>query len=88
MLKIVNIFLVLSQINDDKLNVYVGTDANLIAREGTRTRTIKMMNGNMLLNPMVREDKIWQDALISYMISKRIDSFYFWSWNPNSTDTK
>ena len=34
------------------------------------------------------EDKIWQDALISYMISKRIDSFYFWSWNPNSTDTK
>lgn len=50
---------------DDKLNVYVGTDANLIAREGTRTRTIKMMNGNMLLNPMVREDKIWQDASLN-----------------------
>ena len=47
------------------LNLYIGVDANLIGREGIRTRTIKMMNGNMLPNPMVKSDKIWQDASLN-----------------------
>ncbi|WP_241664801.1 TonB-dependent receptor plug domain-containing protein [Seonamhaeicola maritimus] len=50
---------------NNNVNLYVGTDANLIGRDGTRTRTIKMMNGNMLPNPMVRQDKIWQDASLN-----------------------
>lgn len=48
-----------------KLNLFVGTDANLISREGTRTRTIKMMNGNMLPVAMIKKDKIWQDAFVN-----------------------
>lgn len=50
---------------NNKLNLFVGTDANLISREGTRTRTIKMMNGNMLPTPMIKKDKIWQDAFVN-----------------------
>lgn len=46
----------------NQLNLYTGADANLISREGNRTRTIKMMNGNMLDTPVVIQDKIWQDA--------------------------
>lgn len=50
---------------NDKVNLYVGTDANLIGREGSRTRAIKMMNGNMLPEPMVIQDKIWQNASLN-----------------------
>lgn len=46
----------------DKTNIFVGLDANIISREGDRIRTIKMMNGNMLPEPMVKVDKIWQDS--------------------------
>jgi iron complex outermembrane receptor protein len=43
-------------------HLYVGTDLNRIGREGDRIRTIKMMNGNMLPEPVVKIDKIWQDS--------------------------
>jgi iron complex outermembrane receptor protein len=46
----------------DKLVVFTGLDGNFIAREGDRIRTIKIMNGNTLPNPMVKVDKIWQDS--------------------------
>lgn len=49
----------------DKFTVFAGTDANHICREGTRTRTIKMMNGTMLPTPMIKNDKIWQDAYLN-----------------------
>jgi len=42
--------------------LFVGLDANFINRSGNRIRTIKMMNGNPLPNPMVKIDKVWQDA--------------------------
>ena len=47
------------------LDLFVGSDVNHIQREGNRTRTIKMMNGMMLPTPMVKVDKIWQDAYIN-----------------------
>lgn len=45
-----------------RTTLFLGTDANLIGREGDRVRTIKMMNGNMLPEPIVKVDKIWQDT--------------------------
>lgn len=45
--------------------IYTGIDANLIDRKGNRTRIVKMMNGNMLPNPMTKVDKIWQDASLN-----------------------
>lgn len=33
------------------------------------------------------QDKIWQDKLVDYLIQKKITSFFYWSWNPNSGDT-
>ena len=33
------------------------------------------------------KDIVWQDALVSYMVSKGIHDFFYWSWNPNSGDT-
>lgn len=33
------------------------------------------------------KDKIWQDAFVDYMISKDMNNFFYWSWNPNSGDT-
>lgn len=49
----------------EDFNVFVGADANHISRKGTRTRTVKMMNGTMLPKPKVMVDKIWQDAYIN-----------------------
>ena len=42
--------------------LYFGADANIISREGDRVRTIKIMNGNILPEPVVKVDKIWQDT--------------------------
>jgi iron complex outermembrane receptor protein len=42
--------------------IYTGIDANLIDREGDRTRIVKIMNGMVLPTPKVFVDKIWQDA--------------------------
>lgn len=32
-------------------------------------------------------DRVWQDALVQYLIRKGVDSAFYWSWNPNSGDT-
>ncbi len=45
--------------------IYTGIDANLISREGSRTRIIKIMNGNVLPTPVTKVDKIWQDATLN-----------------------
>lgn len=49
----------------DKLNVFSGIDALHIARDGERTRVIKIMNGNPLPMPMTKVDKIWQDSYVA-----------------------
>ena len=49
----------------EKLVVFTGLDGNFTARDGSRIRTIKIMNGNVLPNPMVKIDKIWQDSEIN-----------------------
>lgn len=48
-----------------KLNVFSGLDAMHIARDGGRTRLVKIMNGNPLPMPMTFNDKVWQDAYIT-----------------------
>lgn len=48
-----------------KLNVFSGLDALHIARDGGRTRLVKIMNGNTLPMPMVFNDKVWQDSYIT-----------------------
>lgn len=32
-------------------------------------------------------DRAWQNALVDYLIGKRVNSGFYWSWNPNSGDT-
>ncbi len=49
----------------DRLLIYTGLDADIIQRDGERTRIIKMMNGIPLENPMIKIDKVWQDATTS-----------------------
>ncbi|MCC6136706.1 MAG: cellulase family glycosylhydrolase [Gammaproteobacteria bacterium] len=33
------------------------------------------------------KDRIWQDALIDFLIQRDIQHLFYWSWNPNSGDT-
>ena len=49
----------------EKLNVFSGVDAMQIARDGGRTRLVKVMNGNPLPMPMEFNDKVWQDSYIT-----------------------
>jgi len=42
--------------------IFTGIDANVVQRDGTRTRIVKIMNGNVLPEPKVFLDKIWQDS--------------------------
>ena len=49
----------------EKTRIYTGIDANLIGREGNRTRVVKIMNGNVLPTPITMVDKIWQDASLN-----------------------
>lgn len=49
----------------EKLNVFSGIDAMHIARDGGRTRLVKVMNGNPLPMPMEFNDKVWQDSYIT-----------------------
>ncbi|MFD1294596.1 TonB-dependent receptor domain-containing protein [Lutibacter holmesii] len=49
----------------EKTRIYAGVDANLIGREGNRTRVVKVMNGNVLPTPKTFVDKIWQDARLN-----------------------
>ena len=48
----------------EKINVFSGFDAMHIARDGGRTRLVKIMNGNSLPMPMTFNDKVWQDSSI------------------------
>ncbi|TXE16792.1 TonB-dependent receptor [Psychroserpens burtonensis] len=49
----------------EKLNVFSGFDAMYIARDGGRTRLVKIMNSNALPMPMTFNDKVWQDSYIT-----------------------
>ena len=49
----------------EKLNMFTGIDAMHIARDGGRTRLVKVMNGNLLPMPMEFNDKVWQDSYIT-----------------------
>lgn len=49
----------------DKLILFSGIDGIHIARDGTRTRLVKVMNGNPLPMPMEFQDKVWQDSYIT-----------------------
>ena len=49
----------------DQLKIFTGVDANFIARDGSRIRTIKIMNGIPLPEPIIKEDKIWQDSEVN-----------------------
>jgi len=49
----------------DAVKLYTGLDANIVKREGDRTRIVKMMNGMKLPMPMTKVDKIWQDATVA-----------------------
>ncbi|NRD22633.1 TonB-dependent receptor [Winogradskyella litoriviva] len=51
----------------EKINVFSGVDAMHVARDGGRTRLVKVMNGNMLATPMLFNDKVWQDSYITDM---------------------
>lgn len=33
------------------------------------------------------KDVIWQNKIVDYLIQKNMRSSFYWSWNPNSTDT-
>ncbi len=33
------------------------------------------------------QDRIWQDALVDYLIQKGMVNFFYWTFNPNSSDT-
>ncbi|MGB5417656.1 TonB-dependent receptor domain-containing protein [Algibacter sp.] len=49
----------------EKLNIFSGLDAMHVARDGGRTRLVKIMNGNLLPMPMTFNDKVWQDSYIT-----------------------
>lgn len=49
----------------DNLMLFSGVDANLISRDGDRVRKIKIMNGNVLPNPVTQIDKVWQDSYLN-----------------------
>ena len=49
----------------DNSKIFTGVDANLISREGDRTRIVKVMNGITLPTPKIFTDKIWQDATLN-----------------------
>lgn len=50
----------------EKWILYGGLDAMLIARDGGRTRVVKRnMMGNLLPEPIVFQDKIWQDSYVN-----------------------
>ncbi len=49
----------------EKLNIFSGLDAMHVARDGGRTRLVKIMNGNPLPTPVTFNDKVWQDSYIT-----------------------
>ncbi|MFC2109061.1 TonB-dependent receptor domain-containing protein [Bacteroidota bacterium] len=63
-----------------KLNLFTGLDAMLVSRDGGRTRTVKVMNGNPLPMPMTFNDKVWQDSYVN-----DIGIFTEAKWEANAT---
>ncbi len=49
----------------EKVQFFSGLDLLHIARDGGRTRLVKVMNGNTLPMPMTFNDKVWQDSYIT-----------------------
>lgn len=49
----------------NKLNLFTGLDLMHVARDGGRTRLVKLMNGNPLPMSMTFNDKVWQDSYIT-----------------------
>lgn len=49
----------------ENVNIFSGLDALHIARDGGRTRIVKVMNGNPLPTPVTFNDKVWQDSYIT-----------------------
>lgn len=47
------------------LNVFSGIDVLHIARDGGRDRLVKIMNGMVLPEPRLFQDKVWQDSYIN-----------------------
>jgi iron complex outermembrane receptor protein len=47
------------------VNLFSGIDLMNIARDGGRTRYVKIMNGNTLADPVTFNDKVWQDSYIT-----------------------
>ncbi|WP_417557175.1 TonB-dependent receptor domain-containing protein [Mesoflavibacter zeaxanthinifaciens] len=70
---------------EKKLTVFSGLDAMTIARDGGRTRTIKLnMMGMPLAMPMVFNDKVWQD---SYINDYGVFTEAKWAINPTTVLT-
>ena len=46
----------------ENLMIFTGVDANYISRNGNRIRKIKIMNGTVLPQPIIKNDKVWQDT--------------------------
>ena len=64
----------------EKLNLYTGTDAVLVYRDGGRSRLVKRnMMGTLLPQPMNFYDKVWQDAYVN-----DIGFFTEAKWNPSA----
>jgi iron complex outermembrane receptor protein len=53
--------------SNNKSMLFTGIDANFTSREGSRIRKIKMMNGMILPNPMIKTDKVWQDSEVNVL---------------------
>ncbi|WP_336127064.1 TonB-dependent receptor domain-containing protein [Mesoflavibacter sp. CH_XMU1422-2] len=67
------------------LTIFSGLDAMTIARDGGRTRTIKLnMMGMSLAMPMVFNDKVWQD---SYINDYGVFTEAKWAINPTTVLT-
>lgn len=50
----------------DQLTSFLGLDVYNLARDGSRVRTIKRdMQGNLLPQPKIVEDKVWQDSYVN-----------------------
>ena len=63
-----------------KVNIYSGFDAMHIARDGIRTRLVKVMNGTPLPMPMLFNDKVWQDSYIT-----DFGAFTEAKWSPSNS---
>ncbi|WP_299779256.1 TonB-dependent receptor [uncultured Formosa sp.] len=68
----------------EKLNMFSGLDAMHVARDGSRNRFVKIMNGTTLETPKAFVDKIWQD---SYITDLGVFTETKYNLNPNTVFT-